>query len=244
MNEDLRKQLISYAIHYDGEYGKIKKAIEQNEKWEEKTIDCNVITILDDDYPKKLLRLAYPPFVLFYIGDLTLLKLDSMAIVGSRKICEYGETNTCLLSQVLSERYVIVSGMAKGVDRIAHLSAKKTIAVLGCGFDYCYPKENLDLFEELKEKQLLISEYPPHAKPLAFHFPWRNRIIAALSEGIVVTQACVNSGTMHTVNEALELNLPIYCIPYPINQLEGYGCNLLILQGANIITSIEDMKKL
>lgn len=243
MNQILKAQLIAYAIKYNGEYHQIRKAIIQNEQWQPVT-NPQCITILDENYPNQLFQLEYPPFVLFYEGDLTLMNDRCIAIIGSRNVCAYGEMWTRKIVEALRSRYVIVSGMAKGVDAIAHEEAFKTIGVLGCGIDVCYPKQNAALYQKMKEQQLLISEYPPHTKPLAHHFPWRNRIIAALSKHVIVTQAAYRSGTMHTVNEALALGLEISCIPYPLGSEKGEGCNLLISQGANILIGIDEIKNI
>lgn len=240
----LREQLIAYAMKYQGEYGKIQKAIEREERWEKCEVDCDVITILDDAYPRQLHRLTDPPFVLFYIGEQRLLKERSAAIVGSRKACDYGVKCTEMIVSALKERYVIVSGMAMGIDRIAHLNATHTIAVLGCGTAYCYPLVNRDLYARLKKQQLVISEYPPFTKPLAHHFPRRNRIIAALSDCLIVAWVTMKSGTMHTVNVALDLGISVYCVPYPFASEAGAGCNWLILQGATPLITLEEVKKL
>ena len=133
------------------------------------------------------------------------------------------------------DKYTIVSGLAKGIDSIAHYNAKKTIAVIGNGLNVYYPYENRQLYELLFDKQLVLSEYPLDVVPLKRHFPFRNRIIAALGQAVIVTQAKEKSGTMLTVNEAINLNRDVYCIPYSYDDESGIGCNLLIQQGANMI---------
>ena len=145
----------------------------------------------------------------------------------------------------LNEEYGIVSGVAKGIDGLAHYYAikenRRTIGVIGCGLDIVYPKENESLYEEIGKHHLLLSEYPCGCKPLAFHFPWRNRIIASLCEKVVVIEAKVKSGTMITVNEALELGISVYAFPHNINNINGEGCNMLIEQGCSMINCIRDM---
>ena len=157
-----------------------------------------------------------------------------VAVIGSRKISEYGCKATIEVVNLLKDKYTIVSGLAKGVDSIASMYAKSSIAVIGNGINVSYPASNANLYQYMMDKQLIISEYPKDVLPQKKHFPFRNRIIAALSKSVVVTQAAIRSGTMITVNEALALNKDIYCIPYPYDDISGQGCNLLIQQGSNI----------
>jgi len=156
----------------------------------------------------------------------------------SRRACRYGLTMTERCCGALKDE-VIVSGLALGIDGAAHRAALRlcrgTIGIAGCGLDRPYPAYNRDLYTELPKANLLLSEYPPQTPPLKHHFPWRNRLIAALSNRIVVMQAGFHSGTMLTVNEAIELNREVWCLPYPAMNKEGEGCNLLISQGAEIL---------
>ncbi len=132
--------------------------------------------------------------------------------------------------------------MAKGIDTYAHIGSMKhgkTIAVLGSGINFIYPKSNEKLYNDLADNHLIISEYPDMCIPRPYYFPFRNRIIAALASKVYVTQASIRSGTMITVNEALELNKDIYVLPYRIDDYFGSGCNYLIQQGANLILNEE-----
>jgi DNA processing protein len=144
----------------------------------------------------------------------------------------------------LAKKYVIVSGLAKGIDALSHLESLRvnsTIAILGCGIDYVYPVENKTLYRSIEENGLILSEYPSLSLPLKHHFPHRNRIVAALGKAVVVIQADLKSGTMITVNEALNLGKEVYTIPYELSSIEGQGCNLLIQQGANMILDDDDI---
>ncbi|MBR0137345.1 MAG: DNA-processing protein DprA [Erysipelotrichaceae bacterium] len=231
----MRDNLIRLAIEFQGDYFKIRKAL-----YEKKEADLSIpvqkaLTILDENYPKQLTMLKYPPYVLFYEGDLNLLKRKMIAVVGSRESCSYGEKVTRDVIRMLRDDYAIVSGMAKGIDSIAHSSSRYTVGVLGNGLDVVYPKVNEELYGYMKKYQLLLSEYPCGVKPEREHFPFRNRIIAALGEAVIVTQAREKSGTMLTVNEALAINKEVYTIPYNIDDENGSGCNQLISQGANVI---------
>ncbi len=146
----------------------------------------------------------------FLSRRLRLIERKGVGIVGARNCSLQALQNTDLIVKRLQSKYVIVSGLAKGIDARAHQNAIRTIGVLGCGINVIYPKENTFLFERMKYTGLIISEYPMHVKPLAYHFPWRNRLIAALSYSLVVIEASYKSGTMITVNECLELSVPIY----------------------------------
>lgn len=244
----MRKKLLAYSVKYNGDYFKIKKAVENNEKYQEITYSGSYLTIRDNIYPDTLRQLKYPPFVLYYEGDITLLNNVMVGIVGSRICDERGEENVIALMQHLNPHYGIVSGMAKGIDGIAHQQAlsngRKTVGVIGCGLDIIYPHENDELFNLMRNQALLISEYPQKTPPLAYHFPWRNRLIAALGDSLIVVQAKRRSGTLISVNEALELNKTIYCFPGCYDDKFYSGCNLLINEGAQIICSDSDIKNI
>ena len=194
-------------------------------------------------YPKGLYDLKNPPFVLFYLGNIGLLQGPCVSVIGSRNPSEYSSTQTKKVVEVLKKEYCIVSGLAKGIDGIAHRAALdySTVGVLGCGIDIVYPMENIRLFKEMGKNHCIVSEYPPGITPKKYFFPFRNRIIAALSPKIYVMSASVKSGTMTTVNEALELNRHVICLPHPIDDITGLGCNLLIKDGADVLTSVNEI---
>ena len=235
-----REYLINYAIKYHGDYEAIKKAVANKEEFEGFTCE-NCITILDDEYPSKFLELKDPPFVLFYKGDISLLKEKTIGVIGSRKPCDYSLTATKLLALNNKDK-VIVSGLAKGIDGQAHKYACKSIGVLGCGIDYIYPKENAYLYKRLENEGLIISEYPFNTVPFAYNFPFRNRIIAALSDEIYIMEAHEKSGTLVTINNALELGKNIKVLPFDIFRKEGAYNNHLIGEGAELI-KIDDLAK-
>ena len=228
-----REELIYFALKYNGEYFRICRAIEKREKAYPIQVE-RCITLLDPDYPPALLDLEYPPFVLFYRGNKELLKTEIIAVVGSRLPCAYALKMTDRLCRFSKDK-TIISGLAKGIDAQAHLSSQQTIGVLGCGIDVEYPSENRTLIRSMKENQLVLSEYPSMVKPYSHHFPFRNRIIAALSQSVYVMQCVIQSGTMTTVNEALKLGKDIYCLPYRSEDREGSGNNKLLSEGANFI---------
>ncbi len=242
----MRKQILYYAWKYHGEWKAIAKAIAKKEEWFEIQYDGDFVTIVDTEYPEQLHTLEFPPWILFYEGDLSLLDKKAVGVVGSRKASPYGIRACKHIVSLLKEHYVIVSGVAKGIDCFAHREAfsNHTIGVIGCGLDVIYPRENKDIYDQLKERHLMISEYPKGVKPFAHHFPWRNRLIAALSSSIIVVEANIKSGTMLTVNEALILNKPIYCVPHTYFDIQGKGCNLLISQGAYLLVDDDDIKNI
>lgn len=243
----LSRQIACYAYEVNGDWDKIAEKIKNNDAVKSFNIEENYITIVDELYPSKLRELRFPPWILFYEGDISLLNQRCVGIVGSRNSLDYGTYVTRIIASTLANKYVLVSGLAKGIDAIVHkagIKSGKTIGVLGCGLAIEYPMCNSYLYKEMRENHLLISEYPHFVRPQKWHFPWRNRIIAALSEKCIVTQAKINSGTMLTVNEALNLNKDIYCVPYPITEVEGEGCNLLIQQGAQIIVSVDYLSEM
>lgn len=225
-----RLKLISYSFYYLGEYDKIIKAI--NDNLDVPLVDIpNAITIFDSVYPKELLNLKYPPLVLYYKGNLDLLKHEAIGIVGSRNPCEYAIKATEALVKGNLDK-VIISGLAKGIDACAHEYAFKTIGILGCGIDYIYPRCNYELIKRMEKEGLILSEYPTFSKPLGYHFPFRNRLIACLSSKVYVMQSSLKSGTMTTVSEALELGREVKVLPYDIFNADGINNNHLIYEGA------------
>ena len=221
-----REKLISYSFYYSGEYNQIINAIKNNIDVPMIKID-NAITIFDDIYPKCLFNLKYPPFVLYYKGNLSLLEEECISIVGSRLPCEYALKATQYLAKANADK-VIISGLAKGIDACAHKYAKKTIGILGCGIDYVYPRCNYELIQKIEKEGLIISEYPGMSKPLGYHFPFRNRLIVCLANKLYVMQSTINSGTMTSINEALELGKEVRVLPYDVFNVFGENNNHLI----------------
>ncbi len=241
-----KDKIVYYAYKYSGDWTQIAEAIKNNEEICDCVIEDKYITVFDEKYPECLKRLRFPPWILFYEGNLDLLNEECISIVGSREATKYGEGITRLIVRNNLDK-VIVSGLAKGIDAIAHdeaIKKGKTIGIIGCGLKNEYPLSNKYLYDILKKEHLIISEYPYFVKAKKHHFPWRNRLIAALGKEIYVTQAKIKSGTMLTVNEAINLSKEIYVAPYPLFVKEGEGCNLLISQGANIILELnKDLKE-
>ncbi|MGI6587721.1 MAG: DNA-processing protein DprA [Peptococcia bacterium] len=206
----------------------------------------NVLTRLDRNYPKSLLQISDVPCILYYCGQLSLLKKKSLAIVGSRRATTYGLKQARLMAGELSQNgLVIISGMARGIDAAAHQGAleKKggTIAVLGSGFDQPYPRENIKLFKEISEKGLVISEYPLGTKPAGYNFPFRNRIISGLSQGVFVVEARARSGSLITCDLALEQGKEVFALPGPVTSPNSIGPLRLIQCGAKLVIYPQDI---
>lgn len=204
------------------------------------------ITCFDPKYPPQLLQLTYPPIVLFYNGDLSLLSCNMLSVVGGRHTSALAKkTVYYLLKPVIEAGYVIVSGCAKGIDTYGHQAAishgGRTIAVIGTGIEQVYPAENRDLQEVIANDHLLLSEYPPQSGPKKHCFPMRNRIIAALSKGTCVFEAKKKSGSLITAQQALDLGRTVFSVPGNILTEHSTGCHHLIQDGAVCTVSGEDI---
>ncbi len=207
-----------------------------------------VITILDGAYPQRLKEIYLPPIVLFYRGNLSLLNQRAVAIVGSRDHSKYAKD--CireLIPLLVNDNIVVISGLARGVDTLAHEETLKangeTIAVIGCGLDVVYPPENSKLYEVITKKGLILSEYPLQSRPLKFHFPYRNRIIAGLSHGVCVIEAKEKSGSLITANLALTENREVFAVPGSIFSIHSKGTNSLIEAGACLVSRGDTISK-
>lgn len=192
-----------------------------------------ILTREDKEFPAKLLNIDEPPFYLFYKGDLSLLSIPAISIVGTRSPSNYGRIITDKFAESLARAgVVIVSGLAYGVDSISHRKALdvggKTIAVLGSGFDKIYPAAHTNMANEIGEKGLLLSEYRPCVEPSRYTFPRRNRLVAGLSDGVLITEAGIKSGTMITKDCALDYGVTVYAVPGNITSEKSEGTNELI----------------
>ena len=205
-----------------------------------------IITIKDDDYPKRLKDIYDPPALLYVRGELRSEDELAIAVVGSRKTSPYGRWFTEKIGQDLARHGItVVSGMARGIDSIAHKGALqgsgRTIAVLGCGVDVIYPSENRNLFYQIIEQGAILSEFPMKSVPEGGHFPRRNRIISGLSIGVVIVQASAKSGSLITAGYALEQGREVFAVPGNVGAEGSRGTNQLIKEGAKLVTSTEDI---
>lgn len=223
--------------------------IDVNKEWHNfKKTKINLITIDDQSYPQQLREIKSAPFILFYLGNFTLLRKKQLAVVGTRRHTDYGQMVTeKIIPQISQAGIIITSGMAQGIDSIAHkacLNAKQpTIAVLGAGILEArknnYSQRIMDNI--VSQNGLIISEYPPYYPASKFTFPARNRIVSGLSLGTLVIEGGLRSGTLITANYALEQNREVFAVPGNIFSDKSTGTHQLIKNGAQVITSANDI---
>lgn len=207
--------------------------------------NIQVVTYLSKDYPSDFVNHDAYPVALYCKGDVSLLNTFGIAVVGTRKITKYGAFATEKICRELAKGgTTIVSGMATGVDTVAHTTALKnngkTIAVLGSGFDNIYPKTNFELYKQICEKGLVVSEYTPQTPPAMYNFPVRNRIIALLSQGVLITEAGAKSGAIYTVNYGLDYGREIFVVPANIDSYSSIGCNRILKTCQSALTTCAD----
>lgn len=206
-----------------------------------------VINKRDENYPKALLNISNPPENLFVLGNEKILDNFGIAIVGSRNCTKYGEEVAKSIAYNLSKYNInVVSGMAKGIDSAAHIGTiigkGKTIAVLGSGFKHIYPKENIKLLQDIiNSGGAIITEYEEDILPMPENFPKRNRIISALSQGVVVVEAGKRSGSLITAEIALEEGKEVFAVPGNIISKTSKGTNELIKDGAKLVENVRDI---
>lgn len=209
--------------------------------------NIDIININDENYPKILKEIYDPPISLYIKGNQNILNNTSVAIIGCRQASQYGIKVAKYFGYNLAKNEVnVVSGLAKGIDSYAHIGSicanGKTIAVIGNGIDTIYPKENINIANKILEKGgTIISEYPLGTKPEKMNFPARNRIISGISKSVIVVEAKEKSGTLLTVDFALEQGRDVYVVPGNINSINSIGTNELLKQGAKIITCYKDI---
>ena len=250
-----REALIALSIKHRGNWNAIYAALQKKEYLEAEEgakllaeLKCKVVTFIDSEYPAYLRKeCPHPPFVLYYYGDLDLVQDRSkvLTVVGSRNPTDYARNKTRSLCQAIVDRgYVVCSGLAKGIDTAAAEATSgfsgKSIAVMGCGIDRCYPLENESLRDRIAKNGLLISEYPGMVEPNAYHFPARNRLLAAFAQGVFVGEVHPRSGTMITVAYALDMARDVGTIPFRLD--EPVSNNQLIKTGAALIENVDDLE--
>ena len=230
----------------------IKIADEKSVQYQIKQADkfgAQILLLCDDNYPQTLKQISDAPPVLFVLGHTHLLSKRCVAMVGTRAATLNGKNFATHLAKELSEQdYIIVSGMAKGIDRAAHTGALQnttdkggTIAVLGSAINEVYPPENQDLYDEIKKRGCLISEFPFDTIVKPQNFPRRNRIISGLSEGVVVIEANLKSGSLITAKEALSQGREVFAVPGSPLDPRAAGPNALIQDGATLVTQTRDV---
>lgn len=223
-------------------------AINPQEEWDKTAaLGGHIYLPEDEEYPQSLRNCKEAPLAIYVLGHLPTDERACVAVVGTRKITPYGRRVTHKLGEELAQCGVtIVSGLARGIDSEAHAAAvrqkKPTVAVIGTGIGRCYPAENRALEKSLLEHAgAVVSELPFNSPPNAFHFPRRNRIIAALSQPVVVIEGETKSGALITAKLALEMGKDVLAVPGPIDSPQSGGPNSLIRQGAGVVTSVADI---
>ncbi|MCX7974700.1 MAG: DNA-processing protein DprA [Candidatus Aminicenantes bacterium] len=235
LDKEKINQLISGRALEEGK--KLLNQLAQKNYW--------IISIEEREYPPLLREINFPPYLLFGVGRKDVLTKPAVAIVGSRRPSSYGRSMAEKLSAELAARgLVIVSGLARGIDSLAHeaaLTEGETIAVLGSGLEKIYPPENWSLFKRIAAVGAVISEYLPHEPPLAHHFPWRNRLISGLSLATVVVEASSQSGSLITARLALDQNREVMAVPGKAGSELSQGTNALIKAGAKLVENWLDV---
>lgn len=205
-----------------------------------------IVTLADAEYPRLLLEITDPPPLFYAVGRLELLNHPALAVVGSRNATAQGVRNAEQFAQAFSAAgLTIVSGLALGIDAAAHRggmsAAGSTIAVLGTGVDLVYPRQNAALAQRIAESGLLLSEFPLGTQGAAHHFPRRNRLISGLSQGCLVIEAALASGSLITARASAEQGREVFAVPGSIHSPLSKGCHALIKQGAKLVESAEDV---
>lgn len=229
---------------------RIKNSLDLNKLREYKdfydSTGCKILSFDDDDYPRRLRNIEDAPQILYVRGELKKEDDYAIAIVGSRKLSDYGRESASFISREIANLGItVVSGMADGADGIAHRETLKaggrTIAVMGTGIDVIYPSKNRDLYNEIPNSGAVITEFHLHTKGVPYNFPRRNRIISGLSLGVVVVEAKERSGTLITASFAGEQGREVFAIPGNINSIYSKGTNKLIQDGAHLIMGVDDI---
>ena len=238
--DNIRKE-VKEKIIYNRNKDNIKRTLYNIENQ-----NVNVLTIYDENYPKRLRYIDDSPNVLYMKGNIIEDDTLGIAIVGSRKATAYGKWACEKFTRELVDLGVtIISGLALGIDNVAHKAALdnggRTIGVIGNGIDIVYPKKNLSLYKEVEKKGCIISEFSLGTPPLAYNFPQRNRIISGLSLGVVVIEAQERSGSLITAHHGLEQGKDVFALPGNINSIFSGGTNKLIKDGAKPLLEIDDI---
>ena len=244
--EGISRELASRIRKINSQKDSIQKFLEKELKQLEK-LGGRIITVWDEDFPPLLKKIYDPPLVLNVLGNFDEKDKYSIAVVGTRQPTNYGKIQAeKIVSDLVEQNITIVSGLARGIDSVAHSSALKnngrTIAVIGSGLDVIYPAENKKLFNEIKEKGVVISEFNLGTIPNAENFPKRNRIISGLTLGTLVIETAITGGAMQTARLALDQNREVFAIPGNLGVKQSEGTNMLIQRGeAELVKSAEDI---
>src|SRR6267378_1145772 len=211
-----------------------------------KAVGAKLVNWTEPEYPQSLLQIYDPPVMLYVRGDAHILNEPTISIVGTRRPTAYGTQMAERLARELAKRgLVIVSGLARGVDALAHQGTMavggRAIGVIGTGIDVCYPKENKKLYEKVLERGAILSEFPLGTHPAPENFPIRNRIVAGMPLGAIIVEGAQYSGSLITARLAMEFGREVFGVPGNVTQAVSFAPNLLIKQGAKLVTCAEDV---
>ncbi|MUK89927.1 DNA-protecting protein DprA [Ornithinibacillus sp. L9] len=207
----------------------------------------SIISLVDENYPFMLKTIKDAPIVLYALGNVSILdKTPSLSVIGTRKPSKEAMAKIeYIVAPLIKDDWIVISGMARGIDSFAHRLTLnyhgETIAVLGGGFQHIYPKENVGLFQQITQKGLVLSEYPPDTSPKPYYFPERNRVISGLSFGTLVIEATEKSGTLITVDQALDQGKEVYAVPGSPLIPQTRGCHQMIRDGAKLVATSQDI---
>lgn len=233
---------VAQAVYKKQSFKRAEKELASTQRIER----CRLLNWTEPEYPRTLLEIYDPPVLLYVRGDVSVLNHPCISIVGTRRPTLYGTQMAERLGREIAARGVVVaSGMARGIDAIAHQGTMavngRAIGVLGTGVDVCYPKENKKLYEKVLERGALISEFPLGTHPAPENFPVRNRIVAGLPLGVVVVEGAQYSGSLITARLAMEFGREVFAVPGNVTQPVSFAPNQLIKQGAKLVTNGEDV---
>lgn len=252
----LRERLITLSLLKNGNWFKMYDVLnediqlkqvtkEQIEHSKLRLAQTKVLTVLDEEYPAILKEMVRPPFVLYYQGDLSLLKKKKIGVMGNRRPSSYGmESCREMVRQFLTDEVVIVGNLQLGIDAIAHLLSVrhgKTIAVLSSGFSHVYPQENFELYKRISRDHLVITEYPPHVYSSAPQFYRAHQLVQELSEVMVVIEAVKEDKRLRLAQQLVEEGKAVYALPAPYNSFHSEGSLNLIKKGAYCLTDYQDV---
>ncbi len=242
ISQNLANRILKQINNFSNFEKEVKRELEKLD-----SLGCKWVTFWSEDYPKNLKNIFAPPIILYYKGTLHEADNNSVAIVGTRMPTDYGKNYASKFAKELGKKNItVVSGMARGIDSVAHRGAIKsggrTFAIIGSGLDIIYPPENKKLFEEISKCGAVISEYTLGTKPDAQNFPKRNRIISGISLGSLVIESKIKGGALQTARFALDQNREVVAIPGNLGIMQSEGTNLLIQKGeAKLVNDTEDI---
>jgi DNA processing protein len=233
---------VAQAVFKKQSFKRAEKELAQTQRIDR----CRLLNWTEPEYPQTLLQIYDPPVMLYVRGDAQILNQPSIGIVGTRRPTLYGTQMAERLGRELAARgLIVVSGMARGIDAISHQGVMavngRAVGVLGTGIDVCYPKENRKLYEKVLERGAILSEFPLGTHPAPENFPVRNRIVAGMPLGVVVVEGAQYSGSLITARLAMEFGREVFAVPGNVTQPVSFAPNLLIKQGAKLVTNGEDV---